>query len=423
MPTPHVMDEDDVDLTRWLRAGDGVLWGQGCGEPIGLVDRLVAQNAEVGGLRAFCGHTLRDVLAAPEASTLEVLSYGVLGRLGRVAAQRPVRIVPSHFSELPALFASGALPGDVALVQLAPPDADGRCSFGVEAGYIADAVAHSRVVIAEINEQMPPTRGAGVPYADLDVVVHTNRPLLTAPPARASDADAAIAEHVVALVRDGDTIQMGVGALPEAILGRLGHLTDLGVHSGVVGDAIVDLIEAGVVTGTAKPSDRGLAVIGAALGTPRLFDFLGTEESVRILSAGYTHRPDVLARIGRLVAINGAIEVDLTGQVNAEAIDGRWIGGVGGQVDFLRAAAASGGHGVVALPSRVTKTGGSRIVRRLSGPVTTARSDADVIVSEHGAAHLRGRDQKARAQALIAIADPAHRDDLTRAAIEDGLLR
>jgi acyl-CoA hydrolase len=159
---PVEIREDQLDLRRWMRPGDGVLWSQGCAEPVGLVDRLIAQSGEIADLRAFCGLTWRDVLADPAADDLDVVSYGVLGSLSRVAARRPVRIVPAHFSALPPLFAAGTLPGDVALVQVAPPDEHGRCSFGLDAAYIADAVAHARVVIAEVNERMPRAAGAAL---------------------------------------------------------------------------------------------------------------------------------------------------------------------------------------------------------------------------------------------------------------------
>ena len=415
MAGPLELDGDDLDLTRWLRPGDGAFWGQHSAEPAGLVDRFIAAGSEVEGLRAFCGHTWREALSRPEAHRIEVSSYGTLGKLTRVAAERAVHVVPCHFSELPGLFARRVLPGDVALLQVAPPDRSGRCSYGVDAGYVADAVTHARVVIAEINERMPATPGAGVAFTDLDAVVRVDRALPLAPPPRISDVDAAIAEHVAGLIADGDTLQLGVGALPTAILDRLGHLEYLAIHSGMISDPVVDLIEAGVITGTRKPADHGLAVTGAALGSTRLFDFLSSTDAVRLLPASYTHRPDVLARTGHLVAINGAIEVDLTGQVNAEAVGDRYIGGVGGQVDFLRAAATNGGVGIIALPSLVAKAGTSRIVARLSGPVTTARSDVDVVVTEHGVAHLRGLDLDSRAEALIAIAHPDQRDDLERA--------
>jgi len=413
--TPPVeIHAGELDLARWIRPGDGVLFGQACAEPVGLVDRLIEQSAEIGGLRVFCGLTWRDVLAAPEADALAVVSYGALGRLSKVAAQRPVSIVPCHFSALAGLFAARALPGDVALVQVAPPDAEGRCSLGVDVSYLADALAHARVLIAEVNEQMPATRGAWLEREAIDVIVPVSRPLLEAPAPPPTHTDDRIADHVAALIDDGDTLQIGVGALPEAILRRLHGASDLGIHSGMIGDAVADLVEAGVITGARKPADPGLIVTGAAIGSRHLFDFLKRSDHVLMRAVSYTHSPATLAQVGRLVAINGGVEVDLTGQVNAEVAGGRHVGAVGGQVDFLRGAAASGGLGIVALPSVVAKTGATRIVPALAGPVTTARGDVDLVVTEHGVARLRGLDLQERAAALIAVAAPEHRDDLAQ---------
>lgn len=413
--------EDTLDLTQWIRPGDGVFWSQACSEPVGLVDRLVEQASQLGSTNVYCGHTLRDVLADPRAAHLRITSHGTLGRLGHVARQRRVNIVPTHYSEIPGLFALRALPGDVALLQLAPPDRFGRCSYGMDSGYVADAVRHARVIVAEINEQMPSVAGDGLAFDDLDVLVHTDRPVLTVSRPQSSTDDESVADHVAALISDGDTIQVGVGGIPDAVLRRLGHLRDLAVHSGIISDAIIDLVEAGVITGARKPRDRGRVVAGTALGSQRLVDFLSTSRAVDMRAVSYTHRPDVLTQIGRLVAVNGAIEVDLTGQVNSEAVNGRWLGAVGGQVDFLRGARSAGGVGIIALPSLNASSGASRIVSRLSGPVTTARSDIDVVVTEHGIAQLAGRDLDQRARALIAVADPRHREQLSLAAAADGL--
>jgi acyl-CoA hydrolase len=422
---PVELEADRLDLTRWVRPGSGVVASQACGEPVVLVDALIeaAGSGALDGVSYYCGLTWREVLAAPEAAGIDLVSYGVLGALARVAAVRPVRVVPSHFSAHPGLFAHRELPGDVALIQVAPPGPDGRCSFGVDTTYIADAVLHAHAVIAEVNAQMPRVRGASIAYDELTAVVHTDRPLLEAPPARETEADRAIAAHAVALVRDGDTLQVGVGALPEAILRGVQGARDLGIHSGMICDPVVDLVASGTVTGARKPVDTGLIVTGAALGSSKLFAFLDGDERVVQRPVSFTHRADTLTRVGRLVAINGAVEVDLTGQVNAERAGTRMVGAVGGQVDFLRGAAASGGEAVVALPSVVAKTGATRIVARLSGPVTTARADVEVVVTEHGVARLRGLDLAERAAALIAIAAPEHREALAREAVAAGLQR
>jgi acyl-CoA hydrolase len=387
---PLELRADQLDLARWLRPGEGVVFGQACAEPTVLVDALLAQAPSIGGLRAFVGLAWGDRIADGASDSVEIVSYGALGRLGRVPG---LRVVPCHFSALPRLFAAGTLPGDVALIQVAPPDAHGRCSLGVGVDYLADALAHARVVVAEVNDHCPATAGEWIAWNRFDAVVQTSRPLLEAPPVTPGDRERQIAEHVAALVQDGDTIQLGVGALPEAIMHALRGHRDLGVHSGMISDGVLDLIEAGVVTNARKPADRNLTITGAALGSTRLFEALGRREDVVFRPVSYTHAPATLTRVGRLCAINSALEIDLRGQAGCESVGGRLLGAVGGQVDFLRAAATP----ILALPAE-------RIVRRLSGPVSTARTDIDWVVTEHGARSLSGLTDGERAAALLDLA-------------------
>jgi acyl-CoA hydrolase len=405
MAGPVEVRQDELDLARWLRPSDGVVFGQACAEPTVLVDALLAQAPAIGGLRAFAGVAWGDRIADGASTSLQVVSYGALGLLGRVPG---LRVVPCHFSALPGLFAARALPGDVALVQIAPPDAEGRCSLGVGVDYLADALDHARVIIAEVNDHCPTTAGHSIAWDRLDAVVPSSRPLLEAPPVAPGALERQIAEHVAALVRDGDTIQLGVGALPDAIMDALRGHQDLGVHSGMISDGVLDLIEAGAVTNARKPADRNVTVTGAALGSTRLFDALARREDVVFRPVSYTHAPATLATVGRLCAINSALEVDLSGQANAESVDGRALGAVGGQVDFLRAAAACGGTPILALPSR-------RIVQRLSGPVSTARSDVDWVVTEHGARSLRGLTDAERGAALLELAGEERSEELAMA--------
>lgn len=389
---PRELAISDLDLRALIEPGVGVAWGQACAEPVPLVDAFLEQASELGPGSAFLGLSWRD-FSDRFPPTMRIVSYGALGRLGRLSG---LEVVPCHFSALPALFAERKLPGDVVLVQVAPPDANGRCSLGVGIDYLRDAIDHARVVIAEVNEQCPRTLGATVAWDSLDAVIHTDRPLLEAPTPTPGELETRIAAHVAAIVEDGDTIQLGVGALPEAILGALRDHGDLGVHSGMISDGMLDLIAAGSVTNARKPADRGVTVTGAALGSRRLFDAVAERADVRFEPASYTHAPSTLAKVGRLAAINSAIEVDLTGQVNAEAAGARRLGALGGQVDFLRAAAAGGGKPIIALPA-------ARIVPALGGPVTTARGDVDWIVTENGAYSLRGLSDGQRRRALEAI--------------------
>lgn len=258
---------------------------------------------------------------------------------------------------------------------------------------------------------MPRTDGTpGIPVGRFAAVVETDRPLAPVVDRDPDAVDEAIAGHVAGLVADGDTVQIGVGALPTAILAGLAGHRDLGFHAGMLTDGVLRLVEWGVISGARKEIDRGLLVTGTAIGAAELYARMG-EMPVVFRPASYTHAPGVLARLRRLVAINSALEVDLTGQVGAEVVGGRHLGAVGGQADFSGAAARSGARSIVAL--RSTAGDRSNVVEALSGPVTTARADVDVVVTEHGVAHLRGCDLGERARRLVAVAAPERRDELT----------
>ena len=406
MPLPG---REVLDLRGLVRPGDGVWWSQAGAEATPLVDALLDQLPGIGPVRAFCGLTLNPRLREP-ADGLTLSSYGAMGELRRASR---LEIVPAHYSQLPRLFAERLLPGDVGLVQVAPPGADGRCSLGVGVDYAADAARHSRTLIAEINQRMPRTSGTpGIPLDRFAATVETDRPLAEAPE-RAPDAvDRAIAARVAELVADGDTVQMGVGSLPAAIVDGLAGHRDLGLHSGMLTGAVLDLVDKGVFTGARKEIDTGTVVTGQAIGASDLYARLAGMP-VEFRPASYTHDAGVLSRLRRLVAINSAIQVDLEGQVGSESVGGRYLGGIGGQADFSGAAARTGALSVIAL--RSVAGGRSSIVPALGGPVSTARADVDVVVTEHGVAWLRGVPVSRIAPRLVAVAAPEHRDDLHRA--------
>ncbi|MBW0116557.1 4-hydroxybutyrate CoA-transferase [Pseudonocardia sp. KRD-169] len=396
-----------LDLRRHVAAGDGVWWGQAAAEAAPLVDALYEQVGDIGPVRGFCGIA---PVRRPRPEHLTVVSYGAMGELRRTAG---LEVVPAHYSQLPRLFAQRLLPGDVGLVQVAPPGPDGTCSLGIGVDYAADAARWSRTLIAEINHRMPRTSGTpGIPLDRFAAVVETDRPLPVFPDRAPDDVDEAIAAHVAGLVADGDTIQLGVGSLPAAVLDGLSGHRDLGVHSGMITDGVLRLIDRGVVTGRHKEIDPGVVVTGAALGSASLYSRLG-DVPIEFRPAGYTHGAAVLARLTRLVSINAALQVDLTGQVNGESVGGRYLGGVGGQADFSGAAARTGARSVIAL--RSTSGGASTIVPLLDGgTVTTARADVDTVVTEHGVAHLRGCPLADRPARIAAIAAPQHRETLLK---------
>jgi acyl-CoA hydrolase len=413
-----VTDAGSLDLGAYLRPGDHIVWGQACGEPTTLVAALIAQAESIGRLSAFAATSFSGMLSAQAAEKFELSSMGAIGALRTVAAAGRLGIIPCHVSQVGPMIEQGLIGCDVAFVQVSPPDADGNHSFGLIGDFVQAAVAKARVVIAEVNERVPFTFGDAVlPAARIDCAVHVARTPVEVPPVQIGETDQAIARTAAGYIEDGAVIQVGIGAVPEAILYLLRDRRDLGVHSGMIGDGLVDLAEAGVITNALKPIDPGVSITGALIGTRRLYDFAHRNPKIGMRSSAYTHSDATLSRLTRLVTINSAIEVDLTGQVNAEQSGGQYLGGTGGQVDYVRAGSRSrGGRSLIALPA--TAKGGkvSRIAAALSGPVTTARSDVDVIVTEFGAAELKGQTLAERAQRLVAIAHPDFREELEQAA-------
>ena len=406
-----------IDLRSCVRAGDGVWWGQGAAEPEPLVDALLDQVDGIGPVRAFTGLTWNERFGGQLSHSLRMLSYGGLGELRHLDRAGQLEVVPCHYSAVPRMFARGHLPCDVGLLQVSPPARDGTVSLGIGVEYVADAIAHTRTLVAEVNQQMPSTSGSTrLPLSAFTATVQTDRPLREAP-SRPSDAvDRAIAEHVAELVHDGDTLQVGVGSLPNAVLEALSGHASLGFHSGMITDGVLTLVEKGVITGQRKEVDPGLVVTGAALGSRSLYDRLG-EFPVEFRPASYTHAPVVLAQLSTLVSLNTALEVDLLGQVGAEVNRGRHVGAIGGQADFSRAAALSGACSIIALRSE--HQGESAVRASLeSGVVTTARADVDAVVTEHGVARLTGCTVAERARRLIAVAAPAHREGLERSLVD-----
>jgi acyl-CoA hydrolase len=402
-----------LDLSPYIRPGDGVWWGQAGAEPEPLVNALLDQADAIGPVRAFTGLTWNERFAGSLPGSLTMVSYGGLGQLRQLSRRGALHVVPCNYSALPGLFARGLLPGDVGLVQVSAPDAAGMVSLGIGVEYVADALPHARTLIAEINHRMPPTAGAPrLPLSAFAATVETDRPLREAPAREPDSIDHAIGALVAGLVDDGDTLQVGVGTLPNAILAALSGHADLGVHTGMITDGVLNLVEAGAVTGAKKEIDPGLVITGAALGSGAMYGKLA-DFPVEFRPASYTHNPAVLASLRSLVAVNSAIEVDLLGQVGAELGAGVHVGAVGGQADFSRASSLTGSRSIIALRSE--SRAGSTIVPALaSGVVTTTRADVDAVVTEHGVALLTGCTAGERARRLIGIAAPRYRENLER---------
>lgn len=404
-----------MDLREFLRPGDTVLWGQGTGEPRTLTEALVAQRADLGGVNVFLGSMFSDTLSPEHADHLRFFGIGGIGRNAALARAGVLDVVPCHISAIPALIESGRLPVDVVFAQLSPVGGDGLHSLGLAGDYLRPAIDRARTVIAEINDQVPITMGEGaLRPQELHHTVSTSRPPVFVVPRPPGPAEVQIGSLVAAIIPDGAVIQLGVGTVPHAIGQALVETADLSVHCGVVGDWIVDLVQAGAVTNARKSIDKGISVTGTIFGTRRLYDFVHNNPAIQLRPISYTHRVSVLLQLEPLFAINSAVQVDLTGQVNAETIGGSHIGAVGGQVDFVRAAMASrGGRSIIALPSTAQHGERSRIVHKLpDAVVTTPRSDADLVITENGIADLRGIPLRERATRLIAIADARFRPQL-----------
>lgn len=409
-PLPEAIDR--------LRPGMKVLIPPGCGEPVSLVAEICRQAARLPGLTLMGGIHLGDYpFARPEAAPLRVATWHMSPRLA--AAGERVEFVPIRYFDLVTEFTRGGRwAPDCVLVHCAPPDRRGYLSLGVSVSVALPAARRAPLVIAQVNPNMPRTLGhASLHRSQIDVAVEVDEPLRAYPPPAVGDVERAIGRAVAGVVPDGATVQVGVGAIPQAVLEALGDHRRLALHSLLV-DAAVPLVERGVVDGSAKRFHRGRLDIAEVMGTRRVFDFVHDNPLINMETSELVHDPAFVAQIDRFVAINSALEIDLTGQVTAESIGGHQVAGIGGQFDFvLGASRSSGGASVIALPSTGGRDGGiSRIVPRLGGgaAVTTPRYLADWVVTEFGAARLRGLGARARAAALIAVAHPRVREELER---------
>ena len=404
-----------VDLARVIRPGDGIVVAQACAEPQSLTEALVAQREAFAGATLFLGVNYSGIVKPQHADHLRLTSYCGAGHNRALADAGVLDIHPHPYSRFGALIRSRAIPADVVLVQVSPTNESGEYSLGLAAEYLVPALESCRAIVAEVNERIPWIHGERVLRdGDLALKLPSSRAPVPLPYGAPGETERAIARHAAEFVPDGATLEFGLGALPDAILAFLGSRKRLRVHSGALGDGIVEHAARGAME---------QVVGGLVFGTQKFFDFAHRNPLVQLRSSDYTHDPRVLLGIERFVAINSAVEVDLTGQVNAEIVGGSYVGAVGGALDFIRAANQSpGGVSMIVLPSAVgTKV--SRIVAKISGPVATPRSEAGVVVTEHGAADLRGCTLRERAKRMLRIAHPAFHDALEREASAAGLLR
>ena len=395
-----------------VRSEDRVWIQSGCGTPSVLVDALVANAPHLRDVEIVHMMTLGSARYTRPEYEGHFRHRGLfLGPNVRdaVAAGR-ADYTPIFLSEIEGLFESGQLPLDVVLMQVSPPDAHGFVTLGTTVDCTLTAVRLARTVIAEVNRQMPRTQGeTAIHVSHLTAVVESDRPLLELHTEPFTEMHMRVARNVASLIPDGATLQTGIGGISEAVLHCLDDKRDLGIHTEMCPDGVVDLMESGVMNGEGKSIHRGKAVAAFALGTKRLFDFIHENPCFEFRPIKYTNDPFVVAQNERMVAINGALQVDLTGQVCADSLGTRPYSGFGGQIDFIRGAARSkGGIPIITLPSTAMHGDVSRIVPVLEpgAGVVTSRGDVHYVVTEHGVAYLHGKTLRERAQALIAIADP-----------------
>jgi acyl-CoA hydrolase len=406
-----------------IESGHRVFVHTAVAAPQHLIAALTARAPELRGVEICHLHTEGEApYARPEhRESFHVSAFFIGANMRGPIASGEADYVPVFLSEVPALFKRGVLPLDAALIQVSPPDAHGFCSLGVSVDATQAAVETARLVIAEINPRMPRTHGDGrVHVRDIDFGVEVEselpemaRPVLT-------DVERAIGANCAGLIEDGATLQMGIGAIPDAVLASLGGHQNLGIHTEMFSDGVIDLVESGVITGREKRVHPGVLVSSFLMGTRRLYDFVDDNPQVVMLGADYVNDTAVIRRNPKVTAINSAIEVDLTGQVVADSIGTRLFSGVGGQMDFIRGASLSpGGKPIIALPA-TTRKGGSRIVSLLQpgAGVVTTRAHVHYIVTEFGVAELYGKTLRERARRLIAVAHPDHREQLEREAFE-----
>ncbi len=404
--------------------------GGGAGVPQRLISRLVARAPELRDVEIV--HVL-TFGPAPYAEPQYAESFRhralFIGENTRRAVQSGrADFVPVFLSEIPRLFRDGSLPLDAALIQVSPPDEHGFCSFGTEVGCTKPAAQAANIVIAEVNRRMPRVLGDSfIHVSKLNYIVEVDYPLQEAPQAGASQAHTRIAQHIAELIPDGATLQLGIGSIPDAVLASVGDRNDLGVHTELFSDGVIDLVERGVITNDRKSLHPGKIVAGFCFGSQRLYDFAQDNAIIELHPSDYVNDPFVIAQNDNMIAINSAIEVDITGQVCADSIGPLIYSGVGGQLDFVRGAARSrGGKPIIALPATAqTKKGEiSRIVTQLkpgAGAVTT-RADVHYVVTEYGVAYLHGKSIRERVRALIAIAAPQFQEELEQYAREHNYL-
>lgn len=413
-----------AEAVKAIQSGQRVYIGGGAGVPQLLEAAMVARaselkNVEVVHALSFAGGKYLD----PAYSASFHHRSLFVGETDRQAIQEGrADFMPIFLSEIPKLYRDGTLPIDVALVQVSQPDEHGFCSFGVEVGFTKPAAQAAKILIAEINKQMPRVLGDSfIHISKLTNIVEVDYPLPEMGFGGFGETQKKIGEHIAAMIPDGATLQLGIGSIPDAVLFYLTGKRDLGIHSELFSDGVIDLVERGVITNDKKTLHPGKIVAGFCFGTKKLYDFMHDNALIELHPTDYVNDPFIIAQNDCMIAINSAIEIDLTGQVCADSIGTKFYSGIGGQVDFVRGAARSnGGKPIIALSSTAKDDKFSRIVPQLKpgAGVVTSRGDVHYVVTEFGVVNLHGKSIRERAHALIGISHPKFRDELEKYAKE-----
>lgn len=412
-----------------IKPGQRVFVGTGCAKPDSVVNALVERSATLVDTEIVHLLTIGD---APYADRrlirhFRVNSFFISKNVRQMIQEGLGDYTPIFLSDIPRLFTSGQLPLDVALIQVTPPDERGMCSLGISVDIVKSAAENASLVIAEVNPNMPRTLGNSfISVHDIDMLVPVDSPISEIPLDEPTEDNRKIGEYIAALIDDGSTIEFGIGAIPQSVVPFLKDKKNLGIHTEMFTDSIVDLIESGAVNGDRKTMDRGKIVASFCMGTKKLYSYIDNNPMFAFHPTEHVNDPFVISRQHKQVAINVALEIDLTGQVCADSLGSNFYSGIGGQVDFNRGAARSaGGKAIIALPSTAKNGTVSRIQPTLSkgAGVVTTRGDIHYVVTEYGVAYLHGKSVQERAIALISIAHPKFRAELTRAAVEFKYLR
>ncbi|MBI1932057.1 MAG: acetyl-CoA hydrolase/transferase family protein [Ignavibacteriales bacterium] len=418
------------DALKVVKSGDKIVVQPGCAAPMELIRALVRKKDELSDILLYHILIVGDLpyLAPGMEKHFTHKAFFIGGNARKSVNEGRSEYVPIFLSEVTMLFKRGVIVPDVALINVSPPDEHGFCSYGIDVGNIKTPAEKARIVIAQINDQMP--RGLGNSFIHLnkiDFIVEHNEDLMELPQV---DPDTApnmlasydkIGQYIAGMIEDGSTLQMGIGAIPDSVMKNLKNHKDLGIHTEMFSDGIIDLVESGVINGERKTLHPGKIIAGFVLGTKKSFNFIDNNPIFEFHPQEYINNPFIIAQNNKMVAINSALEIDLTGQVCSDSIGTRFYSGIGGQVDFIRGAAHSeGGKPIIALPSATKDEKISRIVPILKpgAGVVTSRGDVHYVVTEYGIANLFGKSIQERARALIKIAHPKFRDELTKFAKE-----